>query len=127
MIVVDTSALLSIILLEPMGLRCGEALERAERVLISAATVTEALIVADRRGLADEMERTIEQLELEITPLTDARARRAARAYGRWGRGVHPARLNYGDCFAYALAEEHGCPLLFVGDDFARTDVQRCL
>ena len=50
-----------------------------------------------------------------------------AAAYERWGKGQHPARLNLGDCFAYALAEEYHCPLLFVGQDFARTDVKACI
>jgi ribonuclease VapC len=59
--------------------------------------------------------------------MTAASARRIAEAYARWGKGVHPAGLNFGDCFACELAKEHSCPLLFVGDDFAKTDVKRAV
>ncbi|HYI71714.1 MAG TPA: type II toxin-antitoxin system VapC family toxin, partial [Skermanella sp.] len=53
--------------------------------------------------------------------------RRIAQAYERWGKGVHPAGLNFGDCFAYAVASEHSCPLLFIGDDFSKTDLRQAL
>ena len=59
----------------------------------------------------------------EIVSVTPASARRIAEAYEAWGKGVHPAALNFGDCFAYALAKEQGCPLLYVGGDFAKTDI----
>ena len=59
-----------------------------------------------------------------VVPLTEERALAAALGYVRWGKGFHPAALNFGDCFAYALAKEHDCPLLFVGDDFTKTDVK---
>ena len=58
-------------------------------------------------------------------PVTPIRAERVAEAYRQWGKGNHPARLNFGDCFAYALAKELACPLVFIGNDFARTDVMR--
>lgn len=61
--------------------------------------------------------------QLHIVSVTEAFARRVADAYDKWGKGVHPAALNLADCFAYALAIERACPLLFVGDDFSRTDV----
>jgi ribonuclease VapC len=60
-------------------------------------------------------------------PVTSAVARRIGEAYSRWGRGVHPAALNLGDCFAYAIAQEHACGLLYVGDDFAKTDIEAVL
>ena len=123
MIAVDTSALMAILLDEPEAEACATALQTADRLLISAATVAEALIVAARRDLGEEMTRLIEGLGFEIVSVTPAAARRIAVAYGRWGKGVHPAALNWGDCFAYELAEEHGCPLLFVGADFAATDI----
>ena len=63
------------------------------------------------------------QGNLQRPRVTAAAARRIARACDRWGEGVHPAALNFGDCFAYEVAKEHRCPLLFVGADFARTDV----
>jgi ribonuclease VapC len=60
---------------------------------------------------------------LDIVSVTPASARRIAVAYGQWGRGAHPAGLNFGDCFSYELAKEHPCPLLYVGDDFSKTDL----
>ncbi len=64
---------------------------------------------------------------IEIIPLTSARAEVAATAYQRFGKGFHPASLNFGDCFSYATAKEFDCPLLYIGDDFARTDVRSAL
>jgi ribonuclease VapC len=68
------------------------------------------------------MERLIDGLGFEIVSVTSASARRIAQAYERWGKSVHPAALNFGDCFAYEVAKEHGCRLLYVGDDFRKTD-----
>lgn len=127
MIAVDTSVLMAIVLGEPSARRCLDALENQTQILISAATLAEALIVAGRRGLHDEMVRLIDVLDLEVVPVTAATARRVAAAYEQWGKGVHPASLNYGDCFAYDLAKTQGCPLLFIGDDIARTDLGRSL
>ena len=73
------------------------------------------------------MARLIEGLGLEIASVTLAAARRIADAYDRWGKGVHPAALNFGDCFAYEVAKEHSCGLLYVGEDFARTDLEAIL
>lgn len=125
MIIVDTSALMAILLGEPDGERCAAALEADPDVVISAATLAEALIVAGRRNIAAEMSALIEGLGFEVAPATAAVAAQVADAYGRWGKGVHPAALNFGDCFAYALARDTGWPLLFTGEDFARTDVAR--
>jgi ribonuclease VapC len=69
----------------------------------------------------------ISELGFEIVAVTPASARRIALVYGRWGKGVHPAALNFGDCFAYEIAKEHGCRLLYVGDGFAQTDVRGAL
>ena len=85
------------------------------------------LIVAGQRGIAAEAETPIAGLDVEIVPVTRASARRAADAYARWGQGVHPASLNFGYCFAYELARTRGSPLLFVGGDFAQTDVMPAL
>lgn len=123
MIAVDTSALMAILLNEPEADACAAALEAEEKLLISAGTVAEVLIVAARRNVGEEMERLIEGLGFEIVSVTPASARRIAQAYESWGKGLHPAGLNFGDCFAYEVAKEHECPLLYVGDDFARTDV----
>lgn len=65
----------------------------------------------------------LDTLDLDIIPVDAAFAASVADAYDRFGRGVHPAGLNFGDCFAYALAKTRGAPLLFVGDDFAQTDI----
>jgi ribonuclease VapC len=123
MIAVDTSALMAIVLGEAEADACMDALEAEADLLISAGTVAEALIVAGRRNVLEEMSALIDGLGFSIVPVSAAVARRIAQAYAQWGRGAHPARLNFGDCFAYALAKEHGCPLLFVGEDFARTDL----
>jgi ribonuclease VapC len=127
MIAVDTSALMAIVLNEPEAAACIAALETEVDLLISAGTVAEALIVAARRNVREEMERLIDGLGFEIAVVTRASALGVAQAYASWGRGLHPASLNFGDCFAYELAKERGCRLLFVGDDFARTDIERAI
>jgi ribonuclease VapC len=120
-IVVDSSALLAIIFGEAEGHRCIEALVHSDTVMISAATVAEALIVAGRRGCRASMEQLLARVAPEIVPVSNGAA--VADAYDRWGKGVHAASLNFGDCFSYALAKARGCPILFVGDDFAQTDL----
>lgn len=127
MIVVDTSALMAIVLGEPERLVCMSAIEAEPDLLISGGTVAEALVVAGRRGVEAEMRELIDGVGLEVRPVTLADARQIAAAYARWGKVMHPAGLNLADCFAYALAEQHDCPLLFVGNDFARTDVRSAL
>ena len=115
---------MAILLDEPKAEACMTAIQAADRLLISAGTVSEALIVAGRRNLAEDMAELIAGLDFEILPLTAASARRIAAAYGRWGKGIHPAALNFGDCFAYEIAAGHDCPLLYVGNDFSRTDIR---
>lgn len=123
MIVLDTSALMAVILREPSADACITAMDEAAEIAISAATLAEALIVAQLRNIGPEMSQLIEELGCEVSPVTETSARRVALAYARWGKGIHPAGLNFGDCFAYALADERGWPLLYVGSDFSRTDV----
>ena len=127
MIAVDTSALMAILLDASEAAACAEAFATNERIVISAATVAEALIVAERRGLGAEMTGLIDGLELEIASVSPAVARRVADTYSRWGKGAHPAGLNFGDCFAYEVAKTRDCPLLYVGADFTRTDVASVL
>lgn len=127
MIAVDTSALMAIALNEPEADACIGALEVEDALLISAGTVAEALIVSARRGVGEEVANLIDGLGFEVVSVTPAAARRIARAYEQWGRGVHPAALNFGDCFAYEVAKEHGCRLLCVGDDFSKTDIESVL
>lgn len=123
MIVVDSSALMAIILDEPEASVCADALKTANKLTISAGTVAEALIVAGARNLFQEMEQLIDGLGFAVVPVSPKSARDVAAAYRRWGRGAHRAKLNFGDCFAYALAKEQNCPLLFAGDDFSQTDI----
>ncbi|HEX5933968.1 MAG TPA: type II toxin-antitoxin system VapC family toxin [Pseudorhizobium sp.] len=123
MIVVDTSALIAVVNNEAMAASVRDVLVEERQVVISAATLTEALIVARGKKCLPGLTRLLDQLPLTVLHLDEIRAERAAAAYERWGKGFHPASLNFGDCFAYAAAEEFDCPLLFVGDDFSRTDI----
>lgn len=127
MICVDSSALVAIAAGEPLHEQCSEQLSLSEQVLISAATLTEALIVCARRRIGSELDRLLDTVDLVVIDVDEASARRAAAAYASFGKGVHPAALNYGDCFAYEVAQRYGCPLLFVGDDFSKTDVRSAL
>lgn len=127
MIALDTSALMAIVLDEPAADDCAAVLAAEDRLLMSAASVAEALIVAGRRGVGDELEQLLDGLGLEVVSVTPPMARLVAQAYARWGKGAHPAGLNFGDCFAYALAKAQGCRLLYVGEDFACTDVGSAL
>ena len=123
---IDSSALIAILQDEPERAAFVRKLG-ADRVrLLSAANWLEAaIIVDDRLGEAGARDLKLFVLEaaIEIVPVTAAQAELARVAYRRFGRGNHPARLNHGDCFAYALARETGEPLLFKGDDFSRTDI----
>jgi ribonuclease VapC len=127
MIVVDTSALLAIILREAKGPACATVLHSERDIFVSAGTVTEALIVGSLRNVARQIELLLAELHFDVVPVTLATAKSVGEAYRQWGKGLHPASLNLGDCFAYALAKERDCPLLYVGDDFARTDVKSAL
>jgi ribonuclease VapC len=127
MIAVDTSALMAILLDEPDAERCIAALTAHSGVLISAGTLAECLIVAARWNVGDEMVALLDGFGFEMVSVTPAAARRISEAYSRWGKGVQKAGLNFGDCFAYEVAKEHDCPLLYIGDDFARTDLASAL
>jgi ribonuclease VapC len=123
MIAVDTSALMAIALNEKEAEACISALEAEDNILISAGTVAESLIVAARRNVGEEVASLIDGLGFDIVAVTPASARRIALAYAQWGKGMNPAALNFGDCFAYAVAKENSCALLYVGDDFSKTDI----
>ena len=127
MIAVDTSALMAIVLREEAGPACMEALRTDDRLLISAGTLTEMLIVAQGRDRGDALQMLMNGLGFEVVPVDEATARRAAVAHSRWGRGAKTAGLNFGDCFAYDVAKQNRCPLLYVGRDFAKTDVKSVL
>ena len=132
--VVDTSAVVAIFLQEPEADRFAAAIGTAEAPLISAASVLEASIVlrARKRLPAAEAERWLDEFlnsgGFRIEPVTPEHIGRAREAHLRYGKGSgHPAGLNFGDCFAYALAKATGSPPLFEGDDFARTDIPSAL
>lgn len=124
--ILDSSALLAILLNEPEGPDFLFKLYRSNSVRMSAATYVEASIVVDRRGtpLAQaEFENFFRWAGIRIEPVTVEQAMIARQAFLRFGKGRHPAGLNYGDCFSYALAKSLGEPLLFKGDDFLETDL----
>lgn len=127
MIVVDTSALMAILNGEPESDACIDVLSNEIDVLISAATMAEALIVSSARHFGEDMAVLFDRFGCQCIAVTAATAKKAAEAYAQWGKGFHPASLNFGDCFAYALARERNCPLLFVGRDFAATDLRAAL
>lgn len=124
MIVVDTSALLAVLFDEPASASCTAALKADSDIHVSGGTLAETLIVVAHRGGFEEMIALIDELGIAVEPVTAAAAERVGKAHACWGKGVHPAGLNFGDCFAYALADERDCPLLYIGDDFSRTDVK---
>lgn len=128
--VVDSSALMAILRGEPEEPAFRNAIRTAPNRLLGAATRVEASMVAlGRRGEPglEQMQALIERLELEVVPLSDDHAKLAIEAFRRFGKGRHPAGLNYGDCFSYALAKATGEPLLFKGDDFSQTDIKRAV
>ena len=124
MIVLDTSAVISILANEETRSRCEAAIGDGNDLLMSAGTYTELLIVAQKRGLTAEAIQFVESLNVIVLDVTAETARSVSSAYRQWGRGFHPAGLNFGDCFAYEAAKTLGCPLLYVGDDFSRTDIK---
>ena len=127
MIAVDTSALMAIALNEPEAEGCITALTSDNELIISAVSLAEALVVAGQRDLAAEMATVLDRFGFNVVPVSEATAQRIATVYRRWGKGNHPAALNLGDCFAYHVAMENDCSLLFVGNGFARTDVSAAL
>jgi ribonuclease VapC len=126
-IAVDTSALVAVLLREPEGPRCSSILSDSSSLVLSAATLAEALVVASRRNVGDEMSALIDLCGFEIVPVIAATALRISAIYATWGKGRHPAALNFGDCFSYDTAKTHNCPLLFIGGDFSKTDLKSVL
>ena len=123
--ILDSSALVAILTLEPEGERLLRA-AAAGRCRMSAATAVEVGIVADARSArhGERLDELLRRLEVEVEPVTARQAEVARLAYRRFGRGSgSKAALNFGDCFSYALSVTAGEPLLYVGADFAETDV----
>jgi ribonuclease VapC len=127
--VIDTSAVAAILFDEPDAAALEGKIADDPVRLMSAATWLEAAIVIEAR-LGDaggrEFDLWLHRAEVEILGVDAEQADRARRAWRRFGRGRHPAGLNYGDCFSYALAATRDEPLLFKGDDFTKTDVKHC-
>jgi ribonuclease VapC len=128
--VLDTSALLALLLDEPEAEELRIAVEEDATRLISAATLLEASIIIEaRKGEPGgrELDALIHKADVVVVPVDPEHASEARRAYRRFGRGRHPAGLNFGDLFSYALARVSGEPLLFKGDDFTKTDIGRVI
>ena len=130
MIAVDSSALLAILLGEPESTACTDALIASPSCFVSSFTLFETRIVvhriAPRDGLA-ELAILLDRARMTTVPFDDDQAAIAFEAYRRFGKGVHPAALNIGDCASYAVAKSRGLPLLFKGNDFAKTDIASAL
>jgi ribonuclease VapC len=130
-VIVDPSAVVAILLSEPDAAHMYSAIRSAPRATMSAAGYLEAGIVIDSLRdpvLSRQLDDTLALLDVAFAPVTESRARIARQAYRDFGKGSgHPARLNFGDCFSYALAVESGEPLLYKGDDFVHTDVRSAL
>jgi ribonuclease VapC len=129
--IIDSSALMAILFAEPEAEACAKAIELAEHRFLSAANFLEAAIVVDGRRdpvIARRFDDFLHEAAITIEPVDREQtliARQAYRDFGR--RSGHPARLNFGDCFAYALARHRGEPLLFKGNDFSHTDISSAL
>jgi ribonuclease VapC len=128
--VIDSSAVIAIMFKEPERARLEAAIRSAPTRLISAPNLVEvSIVVLSRRGeeglaLLREL---LADMRIEPTPLTPAHADISIDAFRRYGKGRHRAGLNFGDCFSYAVAKATGEPLLFKGDDFRHTDIERAL
>jgi ribonuclease VapC len=124
--VLDTSALLAVLLNEPEAAALARAIEADPVRLLSAANLVETGIVIEARvgePGGRELDLLLHKAGIEVVPVDAAQAELGRHAYREFGKGRHAAGLNYGDCFAYALALSTGEPLLFKGDDFSKTDV----
>jgi ribonuclease VapC len=129
-VILDSSAIMAVVLREPDADRLSLAMLEDPHPRMSAANWVEAAMIVDSNRdpvLRLRFEELTETLRVEIVPVSVEIARAARRAHQRYGRGQHPARLNYGDCFAYATASVLGESLLFKGNDFAQTDITPAL
>ncbi len=126
MLILDSSAILAVMLAEPGFDRILDRIGAAERVGIGAPTALEAAIVLSARWRLDARRLLLDFLreaEAEVVPFGVEHFEAALDAFLKYGKGRHPAALNFGDCLAYAVAEVAGLPLLFTGNDFAKTDI----
>ena len=128
--VIDTSALIAILFAEPDAETFETAIADASVRIISAATLVETSIVVEARYGEEggrELDLLIYKAHVDIAAVTPEQAHLARRAFRQFGKGRHPAALNFGDCFSYALAQSRAEPLLFKGTDFAKTDILTAL
>lgn len=129
-LVVDTSAWLCILLNEPDASRYAEALALADTIQMSSVSYVElGIVMSSRFGVAglERADRLLHSLNTETVPFDRSQADAALSVWQRYGKGNHPARLNFGDCCTYALAKLHNTPLLYKGNDFAQTDISSAL
>ncbi len=125
--VIDSSALCAVLFAESTARGLVSAMAADPRPLVSAATVVEAGIVVEARfgpSGGRELDLLLHRLRAQVVAVDEEQSEHARRAWRRFGKGRHPAALNLGDCFSYALAASSGEPLLCVGDDFAKTDMR---
>ena len=130
MIVVDTSAIIAILRDEPEAAVFTDLIGEAEQCFLAAVGLLEASMVMIGRSPAEAahgLDDLVTRLAIEIVPFDHELALQSRAAFVRFGKGRHPAGLNFGDCVSYALAQSRGLPLLFKGDDFAKTDVAAAL
>ncbi len=125
--IIDTSAIVAILFNEPDARIYAEAIGKADICRISASTFVEAAIVIEsqtKNGGSQQFDSFMRRAEIIVEPVTQEHAHIARQAYSDFGKGRHPAALNFGDCFSYALAKVSGEPLLFKGEDFIKTDIR---
>jgi ribonuclease VapC len=126
-VIVDSSAIIAVLQKEPEAARLGKAMSLDPECLVSAANWLEAgmnlFLRFGQQGVYD-LQLFVAKTPVEIVSVTPRQADLALRAFTKYGKGVDPARINFGDCFAYALAKDTGEPLLFKGEDFTKTDIQ---
>jgi ribonuclease VapC len=124
--VLDSSVLLHILFREPGYLEVSHQLNDAPQLFVGAPTLVEAVIVLVRREGESQallLEELLRRLKVAVVPFAEEHYREALWAFRRYGKGRHPAALNFGDCLSYAVARAAGLPLAYVGDDFAQTDL----
>ncbi|MCP4702742.1 MAG: type II toxin-antitoxin system VapC family toxin [Gammaproteobacteria bacterium] len=128
--VIDSSAIIAILEDEPEIDRIAEAIENDPDRFMSAVSLVESAIVIENRHGArggGELDLLVKKVDIEIISVTPEQAILARQAHREYGKGRHPAKLNFGDCFSYALAKALQQPLLFKGDDFGKTDIICCI
>ena len=126
--IIDTSAIVAVLFAESDAARYERAIATAWPRRMSVVALIEAAMVVESRGgpaAGQDLDLFLQEAEIELVPVTPEQTAVARLAWRRYGKGNHPAALNFGDCFAYALAQETGEPLLFKGEDFLLTDVGR--